>query len=148
MVDSMMAIYNPVRHSGAARRAEPKVRNCAPGNLEKISARLRVRADARPGMTNWCIACTHPPAASIRLLRQPEALDHLALGLDLLGDEFPVVLRALVVRHHVVLGQVLQQRRLLDRLLEGVVQLGDHLRIHPLWPGDAEWRIEHEGVAE
>src|SRR5689334_16964015 len=41
------------------------------------------------------------PEALIRLLRQSEPVDHLALGFGHFDDELLVVFRALVVRHHV-----------------------------------------------
>src|SRR5262245_55406437 len=59
-----------------------------------------------------------------------------------------VVGAALVVRYHVELAQRLDNRRFLERLLEGVLELGHDLRVHALRSGKPPGRVDHVRVAE
>src|SRR5947209_11020161 len=89
---------------------------------------VRCRAEAVAGAGVWYgpgsaerhkNAAPRPGHGSIRLLRQPEMVDHLALRVRDLDDEFLVVFGVLVVRHHVVFGERGDHRRIFDSFLEG-----------------------------
>src|SRR5207248_189519 len=87
-------------------------------------------------------------AWSLVLPGQPDLFQRGFLAIDNLADELAVGGGVEIARYHVVPGHRLDHRLVLDRLLEGIVQLLHHGWIHALGPRHAERRIEHEGITQ